>query len=506
MPTGAADGRARPRADTIRAMRRLVAAIPLLLALFAGPLPHASGDGEEHRNWKAEAAYKAIQAEEAKALAGLLRTALKEDFRRQAWFIADRLLAAKPSDAEAAAAQEKWRDDELMLGMDPTPEFLRKLALTLGEFGDKYFHFGEMLNGAGLDATHYYELHVLSRTYNSPAAAGNPAFKDAGFVWLGTFLDHEEQPLMEAAGKRFKAMSFPPAWDDDYLKVKIRWPEARLAAAGPWRLLTDLKPVEAVRLLAVLEVARDHLVEELGGTAAIDTKPVDVLVFSEGEAYEKFGGKFVPEKEHTEFALASSWYDRANGRIFASWRHRTNPWIGEDATVLAEAAKVIAKRHFGQNASAGVSGRGAWLLQGLGGALEGLFLDRKAKRVELDPSRSWRLAAAKALRAEKALLPWEEFLELDGKKAKDLPRKSVKVAFRGASFDAKDVDVAAAQATAFVVGLMKADKGKGAKKVGDLLRDLYKRDSLPDLEKTLGWKKGRWQAECEKAIDAATGL
>ena len=72
-------------------------------------------------------------------------------------------------------------------------------------------------------------------------------------------------------------------------------------------------------------------------------------------------------------------------------------------------------------------------------------------------------------------------------------------------FEAKDVDVVSAQATAFVVGLMKADKGKGARKLGALLRDLLKRDSLPDLDKTLGWKKDRWQAESDKAIEAATG-
>src|SRR5688572_10370291 len=151
-------------------------------------------------------------------------------------------------------------------------------------------------------------------------------------------------------------MSFPPAWDDGFLKVKVRWPEARVAAAGPWRLVTDLKPTEALRLLAVLEVARDHLVDELGGGNAVETAPVDVLVFSEGESYEQVGRRLLPEKDHAEFLKRSSWYDRASGRIFAAWRHRVNPWIGEDATVLSEAAKVIARRHFGQNATGNAGG------------------------------------------------------------------------------------------------------------------------------------------------------
>ncbi len=32
---------------------------------------------------------------------------------------------------------------------------------------------------------------------------------------------------------------------------------------------------------------------------------------------------------------------------------------------------------------------------------------------------------------------------------------------------------------------MKADKGKGARRLGDLLRDLMKRDNLPDIDKVL---------------------
>lgn len=487
-------------------MRRLRFAVLLLaLPLLAAPVPRAAC-GDEGVNWKEEPAYKAIRAAEAKALAPLMRLAVKEDFRRQAWFLADRLLAAKPSDAEAQAVQEKWRDEELMLGMEPTAEFFRKTEKHFAEFGDQYFHFGETLQAAGVDATQYYEINVLAQTYLSPAANANGALAQAGFMWLGTFLDHEIKPLEDLVGARLKEITFPNAWDDTYLKVRIRWPEARVAVAGPWRLTTDLKPAEAVRLLAVLQRTREFVVDALGGTAPVDTTPVDVLVFADSETYERIGKKFVPERDHKDFVLRSGWYDRQSGRLLASWRDRFNGWIGEDATVLAEAAKVIARRYFGQGAGGSVTGRGSWLLDGLGGALEGVTGDPKSKGGEIDPARCWRLAAAKALRADGILLSWDKFLDVDSLKAKDWPRRTVKIAFRGGSYEAKEVDVAAAQATAFVVGLMKADKGKGAKKLGTLLKDLLKRDSLPDLDKTLGWKAGRWQAEAEKAIDAATGL
>ena len=63
----------------------------------------------------------------------------------------------------------------------------------------------------------------------------------------------------------------------------------------------------------------------------------------------------------------------------------------------------------------------------------------------------------------------------------------------------------AAQATALVVGIMKADGGKRLKKLAKLIGDLYKRDSLPDVDKTLGWKKGRAVTEAQVAMDAAHG-
>ncbi len=494
-------------------MRR-TRALPVLALLLLGPGPllvaprtlRAERNADEKKgSWKDEPAYKALLASEAKAFATLMRLAVKEDFRRQAWFLADRVLAAKPGDAEAEKVLETWSDAQLMEGRAPTPEFEGKRDKTLVEAGDGLARFAELLNGAGVEPEEYYELNVRAFGYGSRYSALVAAFQEAGYAALHTFHDAEIKQLEEVLGERWKAVTFPPAWDDGYLKVRVRWPEARIAQLGPFRLLTDLKVGEALRVLGVLEGARAHVVEALEGAEPAAAPPLDVVLFTEAETYARLAPRLVPERDAKEALEGSSWYDRQGERVVACWRHRVNAWIGEDAVVAAAVAPFVARRWFGQNASGWVSGRGAWLLDGLGGAMQGLAVDPKTGAAELDPERCWRLAAARSLREEGVLLSWEKFLEVDREKARAWPRRDAKVAFRGGSFQAQDVDVAACQATAFVVGLMKADKGKGAKKLGALLRDLLKRDALPDLDKTLGWKKHRWMAEAEKAIDAATG-
>jgi hypothetical protein len=489
-------------------MRTRPTLLPLLcLGLFLGVAPAGA---EDDRDFRSEPEWKALQAAEAKALGALLKQALKDDLRRQAWYLADRILAAKPGDAEATAALEKWTDVQLMEGMTPSAEFVNKRDKALTLLGDEYAKLAEKLEAAQVDPTRTYPLQVRAHAYGAAYGALHAAFQGAGYVWLGTFLDHEKAPVIQAAQELLDELAFPSEYDDAYLKVRVRWPEARCVTVGPWRLVTDLKPLEAIQALVTLEHARRHLVQVLGGGTSDEARLTDVVLASEAAVYDKIGPRLVTRPEdQQELQQRSSWYDRRippeSDRLLVCSRDRHNGFAGEHAALLHAGARVIARQHFAQKSGGWVQGRGSWLVEGLGGALEGYARDPKTGSGEIDPSRCWRLAAAKALQGEGVLLSWDRFLEVDAEAAKAWPRRTVKLAFHGTTYEAKEVDVAAAQATAFVVGVMKADKGKGARKLGDLLRELMKRDSLPDLDKTLGWKKGRWQAEADKALEAATG-
>jgi hypothetical protein len=90
---------------------------------------------------------------------------------------------------------------------------------------------------------------------------------------------------------------------------------------------------------------------------------------------------------------------------------------------------------------------------------------------------------------------------MDDAKADALPRRTVKVPFQGTSQDAKDVDVVRCQATAVFLALLQADGGKAAAKLGRLLEEYLKRDSLPDLDKAMGWKKGRALEEARRLVE-----
>lgn len=70
--------------------------------------------------------------------------------------------------------------------------------------------------------------------------------------------------------------------------ARIRWPEARVAQVGPWKLMTDLRPGEAMRVLGTRK-AEDHLADLLGGSAPTVTHSVDTLLFSEAALYDKIG-------------------------------------------------------------------------------------------------------------------------------------------------------------------------------------------------------------------------
>ncbi len=477
--------------------------LPLVLAVLL-LLPLASAQAGDP--WENEPAFKTLVKYELKTLRTLMQDAVKKDYRRQAWYLADRILQVDPADGEAANVLDMWDTAELQAGQTPKKGWAKKRDSTLRKLGDDYFHFGETLEASGMDPEKYYPINVRAHSYGSEAGPLMTAIKQAGYAWIGVYGAKPQAEIEKLLRGPLYSYAWPREFDDEYLAARCVWPEARGAQWRRWRLLTDHDYKEALRLLGMLAQAESWMVKVMGSKAKKSADSVtDILVFSEWQKYDKIGADIVRERDADRFTGTSGFHDRRRDRLLVCWRHRHNGWLGDDDLMLGHAAKVMARNHFAPGAGGSVRGRGAWLLDGLRGAFEGFRLDQDGKG-EIDAAACWRLAVARALRDENKLLDWQQFIELDDKKAREVPRVPLlKVHFGGAEREAKNVDVVAAQATALVVGLMKADGGKKLKKMGKLIADLFKRDSLPDIEKTLGLKKGKALAMARIAMDAAHG-
>ena len=456
--------------------------------------------------WEDEAAFKTLVKQELKVLEGLMHDALKKEYRRQAWYCADRILQVDPTHAEAAGVLDRWMADELQEGKAPKTAWAKKRDKTLRKLGDDYFHFGETLEASGMAPETYYPINVRAHSYGSEAGPLVKAIADAGYVWIGVYGAKPKDEVEKLLQGPLTSYDFPREFDDDYLGARAAWPAAKGAAWRGWRLLTDHDYKEALRLLGMLAHAETWFVEQFGSKQKkSDDTITNLLVFSEWQAYDKIATDLVHEREQERFTGTSGWYDRRHDRLMVCWRHRHNGWLGDDDLMLGHAAKVMAMRHLAPGAGGRVQGRGYWLLEGLRGAFEGFRLDQDG-RGEIDAAACWRLAVARALRDNGKLLPWDEFLDLDLKKGEAVPRVPLlDVQFGGAKREAKQVDVVAAQATALVVGIMKAKGGKVIPKLGGLLGDVVKRDSLPNIDKALGLKPGKALAMATVAMDAAHG-
>lgn len=485
----------------MRLLRRPLASLLLLLALAA-----PAGGAEP---WADEEAFKSLRKQEVKVLKGLLKAALKKDYRRQAWYLAERLAVIAPDESEAADVLDRWDGKELQIGMAPKKGYCKKRGSTLRKLGDEYFHFGEILEASGMDPGQYYPINVRAHAYGSQAGPLLSSLKDAGYLWLGVYGPKPAKEVEDLLGEDASEFSFPEEFDDDYLKARVVWPESRGALWKRWRLLSDHEYKEALRLLGMLAAAETWLIDNMGSNAPKnDRSMTDLYVFGEWQKYDQVGAELVPTEDVEKFKLSSGWNVRRRSRdrqLLVCWRHRDNGWIGDDDLMLGHAAKVMARMHLAAGAGGEVWGRGAWLLEGLRGAFEGFGLNAEGEG-EIDPGACWRLAAARALRDANRLVPWKTFFELDRRKAEAIARENISIDFGGKPREAKAVDVVAAQATALVVGILKSDPKRGLKKLAKLIGDLYKRDSLPDLNKALGWKRGQAIEIAEEAMDAAHGL
>jgi len=479
-------------------MRRALVLLPAFLVL---PLLLCNG-ARAANPWEESAAWKALIAHEAKSLEGLLRLALKKDYRRQAWYLAERIVAIAPTQSQAVQVLETWDGQGLQRGMAPKKAFLKKRDGVLRKLGDAYVHFGESLEAGGLKPAPYDPLSLRAHAYGSQAPALLAALASQDAIWMGVYGPKprsEVENLLAGPPEEFR---FPEEFDDDYLKARAVWEEARGAIAGHWRLMTDHGYKESLRLLGMLAAQESWMVAHMGSRARHnDEELTDLLVFEEWQKYDKIGAELIPTSERERFAGTSGWYDPRKRRLLVCWHHRDGHPLGDDDLMLGHAARVMARRHLAGGAGGLVTGRGAWLLEGLRGAFEAFGLDEEgAGRIQVGAC--WRLAVARALREAEELLPWPQFFDLDRDQMAALTRPTLRVTFGGTSRETQNVNVAAAQATALVVGIMKADGGKRLKKFAKLIGDLYKRDSLPDIDKTLGWKKGRAIKEANVAMDA----
>jgi hypothetical protein len=490
------------------ARRRAALAVQLagLLAMLLGGLllPGAAhGAGEP---WEDEEAFQVLRREELKVLRDLMERALAKDYRRQAWYVADRIAQVDPTAEDAIAVLERWDGAALQEGQTPNAAFVKRREKALAELGDAYFHFGETLEASGMDPETYYPINVRAHAYGSRAGPLVAALSKAGYRWLGVYGPKPQAEVEELLHGSVDAFSFPEEFDDDYLKARAVWPAARGAGWDAWRLLTDHDYKEALRLLGMVAAAErwmlEHVAGRFGGKRRKDEGVVDLYVFSQWQDYDRIGEEILPERDREPFRGTSGWQDPRSRRVLVTWRHRHNPWLGDDDLLLGHAAEAMARRHLGGSPVGLVQGRGAWLLDGLRGAFEGFHLDEDGKG-QIDAQACWRLFVARKLREDGALLPWPEFMDIDREKARAMARPTLKVSFGGQAREAKEADRVAAQATALVVGILMADRGKHREKFGKLVGDLYKRDSLPDVDKALGLRPGTAVSWADTAMDAA---
>jgi hypothetical protein len=482
-------------------LRRAATGLIVLLLVL---LPLGLARAEEP--WANEPGFKSLVKAELSALRSLMRESIKKDYRRQAWYFADRVLQVDPADSDAATVLDQWSADELQQGQVPKKGFINKRNGILRKLGDDYFHFGELLEGSGMEPVKYYPINVRASSYGSQAGPLLAAMKNANYIWLGVYGPKEKGEVEKLLNGYFTAYTFSQEYDDEYLGARSVWPEARGAMWRSWRLLTDHDYKESLRLLGMLAAAESWLVDQMGSKARKNDDTVtNLMVFGEWQKYDKIGAELVRESDREHFKDTSGWHDRRRNRLMVCWRHRCNGWLGDDDLMLGHASKIMARKHFAGGAGGDVQGRGFWLLDGLRGAFEGFRVDKDG-RGEIDAAACWRLAIARALRDQGKLIPWDEFMQLNQATARAMGREeTLKIQFGGAEREAKKIDRVTAQATALVVGLMKADRGKRLGKLGKLIGELYKRDSLPDVDKALGLKKGRAVAMANIAMDAAHG-
>lgn len=454
--------------------------------------------------WENEEAYKRLLRGEAKTLKPLLQAAVKDDYRRQAWYLADRIIAANPDDQFAIEVLEKWSGDELMLGQPVKKAFTKKLQNTLKQIGDAYFNFGETLEGAGIDPIEYYPINVRAQAYGSVAGPLISSMKQGGYMWLGTYTHEEEKAVRAIMGEDLMPMiAFPPEWDDEYLKIRVQWPECKVVTIGTWRLITDHKYDMALKGARLLMDIEAWMIKRFGKGKPSD-EMTTVVMFRDKAAYLKFGPGLVRQRHKDNLSADTGFYDDRYRRAILADVDSDNTFIGELQNLKGMAARALAKSRYSKGAGGRVTGRGEWLLQGMRGVGESLrYTDAEKGTMELAPEINWRLSVARAARDSEQLIAWPIFMELSEKKRLKQERlESLDIHVNGTKYTATSVDLVTAQATAFALAVVLSDKKKGPKGYAKLLEELYKRDSLADPWTVIRWKAKKVIEELNRVMDS----
>jgi hypothetical protein len=460
-----------------------------------------------------KAGLDAVHATEAKALLPVLRAALKGDHRRQAWYVATRLLVANPACGEASTAVRQWRPDQLQEGEAPSKAFVALRDAALKKVGNEYAQAARKLQGAGAKPVETWGLVERALAYGNRDADAVASIDAAGETWCGGWGTVKKDVLEETLGAAASSIAFVPEWDDAFLRVRCAWPEAKGARVGCLRVVTNGPAPEAFARFALVAAVEAHFVatfgtfakEEKDAERAADQMTTLVAVPDAAtlEAVAKPLAQPNPRIATPGPEKASRWYDPWRRVAVVMKGHRDNAFVPPDALLAGLAAYLDVRHHVLVPAGGRTWDAGTWALaDGIGGLYEG-FVPKGALGGELDVAKVWRLAVARAARDRGSAKPWEAVLEMNGTQAADEPKVDVPIAFAGAPQDAKQVTIVTAQATALVTALATRDGAKGARKFAAFLQETAKRGSAPDLDKAFGVKPGTVFRWIDAVLDAA---
>src|SRR5262245_34270223 len=192
-----------------------------------------------------------LHATEAKTLLPILKLAMKADIRRQAWYLATRITAAEPANAEAGDVLRKWAPKDFQEGEPPPKAFAEKRDAALKKAGDAYAAAGQTLLASGVKDTETWPLLERGYAYGSRNGDFVSSIASNGQAWCGTW-GTQDKKLFEKLAAIQKQVEFPQEWDDSYLRLRCVWPEAKILRIGSFRLVVAGDVAEAFRWASAL--------------------------------------------------------------------------------------------------------------------------------------------------------------------------------------------------------------------------------------------------------------